>query len=419
MVDELNDGDAAGRTAAAWDGASPLPVRRGWKTRLLVVGLSLLASLAIVEVGLRLAGVRMGGMIVMRDPWTGATHIPNRTLVHDSEGHAVVRINSLGIRDFETTLRKPPEVFRIVFLGDSYVEARQVAMEDTVVKQLERRLLRHGRFEVLNLGMNGFSTTQEYLRLREFGMRFEPDMVLFAFQSGNDVRDNHPALATSTARPFHLLQADGSLMLDLSFRDAGGIRGWLQSGEARMWRGAGWIADHVRLAGLFSEAMRRGFRPPRPTGSTPIGGIDSNYTGDWEVYDPAPTGAWAEAWTVTEKVLLLTRDLCEERGVIFATVLVTNAPQASDAARRAFTTKFPNLDLDYADQRLSAYLTDHGMAVLTLAPAFMDYHRRTGAQLHGFPPHLGEGHWNETGHHVAAECIERFLVERGMIPISR
>jgi hypothetical protein len=49
------------------------------------------------------------------------------------------------------------------------------------------------------------------------------------------------------------------------------------------------------------------------------------------------------------------------------------------------------------------------MAVLTLAPTHQRYADERQVFLHGFPPHLGEGHWNQAGHRVAGELIAQKL----------
>src|SRR4030095_10354965 len=60
------------------------------------------------------------------DPLTGLSLRPNTSGWYGKEGHAYVTINSQGLRDRERPIEKPPSTYRILVLGDSYVEALQV-----------------------------------------------------------------------------------------------------------------------------------------------------------------------------------------------------------------------------------------------------------------------------------------------------
>ena len=51
-----------------------------------------------------------------------------------------MQINREGLRDVEHQYAKPPGVFRILVLGDSFVEAMHVPLESTFPRRLEERL---------------------------------------------------------------------------------------------------------------------------------------------------------------------------------------------------------------------------------------------------------------------------------------
>src|SRR5262249_39352719 len=58
------------------------------------------------------------------------------------EGHAFIRLNRWGYRGEDWTATKPKNTFRIAVLGDSFVEAQQVAGQDTACEVLQRELTR-------------------------------------------------------------------------------------------------------------------------------------------------------------------------------------------------------------------------------------------------------------------------------------
>ena len=99
--------------------------------------------------------------------------------------------NSQGFHDIEHEKSKPDGTFRVVVLSDSYMEAYSVHFADS----FHARLAEEGRaegveLEVINLGVGGYGTLQEYLLFRDIGRFYEPDLVLLGFFPGNDVADN-------------------------------------------------------------------------------------------------------------------------------------------------------------------------------------------------------------------------------------
>lgn len=50
-----------------------------------------------------------------------------------------VETNSFGLRDSEHALQKAPGTFRVLLLGDSMSMAEGVELEDTFIKQFEKK----------------------------------------------------------------------------------------------------------------------------------------------------------------------------------------------------------------------------------------------------------------------------------------
>ena len=110
------------------------------------------------------------------DEKLGWSKIPLTHGVSERTGYAVeYRINSKGLRDEETTYKKPEDTFRIVLVGDSYTFGFGVPIEKHFSTLLE------GYFqnvEVINMGIDGFGVDQELLYLKLEGFRYKPDLVL-------------------------------------------------------------------------------------------------------------------------------------------------------------------------------------------------------------------------------------------------
>lgn len=68
------------------------------------------------------------------------------------------KINGFGFRDNEFEVNKSTSVFRIVVVGDSFVEGYGVELEDTFIKVLEKKLnISKKRYEVINAGVASYS----------------------------------------------------------------------------------------------------------------------------------------------------------------------------------------------------------------------------------------------------------------------
>lgn len=100
--------------------------------------------------------------------------------------------NSRGLRERELPLVKPPGVFRILALGDSFTLGEGVRDGDTWPAQLER-CLQDGSMavEVINAGVNAYGTRQELEQYRRNTRDYQPDLVIVAMV-WNDTQTGRP-----------------------------------------------------------------------------------------------------------------------------------------------------------------------------------------------------------------------------------
>jgi len=170
--------------------------------RLLLITLGVVTALLIAEAFLRLIGYSTGNFF-RRDDVIGATHRPGAEGWWTREGRDYIRINSDGLRNREHAVTKPANTFRIAVLGDSYAEAFQLPMQKAFWSIMESRLrscaaLSNQNVEVINFGVAGYGTGQELLTLREKVWKYDPDVVLLAVTTGNDLSGTLPASTIHT-----------------------------------------------------------------------------------------------------------------------------------------------------------------------------------------------------------------------------
>src|SRR3989344_740124 len=108
--------------------------------------------------------------------------LANATIKEEVSG-GIKTINSDTLNErFEYPVEKGGGVFRIITLGDSFTYGAFESTSDNYPEQLEdalNRLCKNGKFEVINLGMNGYDIDYEIERYRLRGVKYEPDLVLW------------------------------------------------------------------------------------------------------------------------------------------------------------------------------------------------------------------------------------------------
>jgi lysophospholipase L1-like esterase len=392
------------------------PIHFRWWVWTLALTVSCLGAFIVGEVVLRLLGVSFP-LFWRPDEQLGFVLQPGDAGWWRSEGEAYITINHDGMRDRERTRAKPADTVRVALLGDSTAEALQVPLEQTFAAVVEREFGRNGWFapkkvEVLNFGVSGYGTAQQYLQLQQRVWAFEPDIVLLAFTTGNDIRNNSKVLEWDRMRPFFELKHD-DLVLDNSFRDAESYR----RRRSPFMRYVYEAINGSRVLQLVREGRNSWTR--RRLAAEQAHEVAATgrkvFAPDELVYREPPEGEWATAWRVTERLLLKMRDEATLHRARFFVVITTNDVQVipDRRQREAWMAKRGLNDLSYPNRRLVAFCAGTGIPALDLLEPLRRYAEETGTPLHGFTQ--GEtpvGHWNEAGHRQGGLRIARWIAEQ-------
>ena len=95
--------------------------------------------------------------------------------------------NSKGYYDYENSLEKPGNTFRIVVIGDSVAQGAShgVTIEDAFPNQLEKHMNADSRFEkktnIINLSRSGYSTSQQLILLENEAFTYSPDLIIWSY----------------------------------------------------------------------------------------------------------------------------------------------------------------------------------------------------------------------------------------------
>jgi hypothetical protein len=389
------------------------------KLALLVAGTA--AGLIIIEMIMRLAGFTYP-ILYRPDPFCGSALREGAEGWYRGETQNFIRINRAGLRDREHQETKPPGTFRIAVLGDSYAEAFQVPIERTFWWILQDELSRDPRFaslkfEVINFGVSGYGTAQELQTLRHRVWAYSPDLILLAFLTGNDIRNNSRALERDERMPYFVHRGN-DLVLDDRFMS------WYESRQGAIAALYYAALDHsCVLRGLKAgrhELERLRWAREREGLARSAGLAEAGL--DEIVYKEPPDDIWKEAWSITEDLLTLMNREVKARGARFMVVTLSNGDQVNpDASRRRVLEKELGVgDLFYPERRIKAVADREAFPVLLLAPVLQQNADRTGVYLHGFGDQLGSGHWNLEGHRLAGQLIARSVGDllRSVVPGS-
>ena len=199
---------------------------------LVLLGASLLATLAGVEVFLRVAtlgvteyayNLRKYSHLITYDAADDFTrHVRNGSA---SVWGVAMRFNAAGMRDVDHSAVKAPGAVRVVVLGDSVAAGLGVPFEETFVRRLGPLLETSlGRpVEVIAAAVPGWNTVAERNYLRAEGLALQPDVVLVVYVTN----DNAVALP------------------------------WAPAPTPALTRALRWLTEHSRLAELAAYAYRR------------------------------------------------------------------------------------------------------------------------------------------------------------------
>jgi lysophospholipase L1-like esterase len=404
----------------------PTELKTGRKAKVLMILVSLVFSLVVAEVGLRVLGYSYP-VFYAPDENRGYALRPGMQGWYRKEGESWVRINSDGLRDREHDKAKPGSAFRIAVLGDSYAEALQVPMERAYWYLMEQKLNECGAFggkkiEVVNFGVSGYGTAQELITLERKVWEYQPDLVLLSVTTNNDVTDNLRELKKTDEIPYFLLN-NGQLVPDNSFRETKSFR----ARSSSVSRVGAWFRDRLRIIQAVHQAQvgiktwiasMKAHKITTPA-ETHTAAVDVNTPAeelgiDNLVYRTPNDPLWTRSWEVTEALLLRMNDEIRAKRAKFLVVTLSNGIQVvpNSAFRAEFMKRLGVDTLFYPDLRIKAFGDRNGFEVINLAPALQQYADENKVYLHGFGKQLGNGHWNELGHRVAGEMIAEKLCEQ-------
>jgi hypothetical protein len=326
------------------------------------------------------------------DPELLSIHRPGIQFSGNTAGDLV---NWLGIatdRRYEVSVQYDQNGFRnpraldradIAAIGDSFIEAGLVGDRDIVTSRLADAF----GLQVANLGQGGYGPQQELIVLQRYALPLNPKLVIWFLFEGNDLLDVHR---------YEQLRADArNPTTSGSFLS--------RSATANSLRTLRWLLTPTPSADL-PEAVRRSCRLRRSQPS------------DAEtIYFAYPGAALTErdlsALSLTQQTLVNAQRAARQAGAEFVLVLIPTKfrvyHELCEFPAGAYGHSWRPNDLP---GRLAALAGAIGMPYLDLTIAF-----RAAAENGPLTYFPDDGHWNASGHAVAADAVVEFVRSRGLL----
>ena len=357
---------------------------RQWLVNGLLVLSAIAGTLVAVEAGLRVVYPQPLG-VWHHDRDGLALHWPGLVTYLPQFGLSV-SFNSTGMRDREHSVEKTEGVFRLLVLGDSFMEALQLPFEASFPSLLEGDLSRRTRrrFEVLNASVSGWGTDDELKYLMSYGLRWKPDLVVVAMTLHNDINDN-------LRERFHTTR-NGALIEK---------RNTMSSLAYRVIQLKGFMATRFHTYQLLIRARR--VTEMRIEANQ----LEAHVV---DLFRVAEDERMSRGLELTTLLLDRIHVIASSAGSRTAVVLVPLAVQLSDSEFTRIVGSGRGLEIDRPQRLIRGICERTGIAVIDLLPGFQEWTASGGGSLYL----ERDGHWNEAGHRLAAAIAGSELVRLGL-----
>ncbi|MBN1995529.1 MAG: SGNH/GDSL hydrolase family protein [Anaerolineae bacterium] len=412
----------------------------------------LFVGAAALEIGLRLIPAQTLNLLITRrplryqlyqiDPYVGWRLKPNATARYtlESEFDVQVQINAQGLHDVEHAYPKPPGVYRILILGDSFAEGLHVPVAAGFPQRLAGCLNEHYSqpIEVINSGTGYYASAEELFFLQYEGLRYEPDLVLVAFFVGNDINAyasretedgwfeslggylieldetgrlkktwvdwQHPSPYEPVPKLELFLRRYSKLYYVLSHRDSK-IKEWLDD------HGEAWLTNFGPFSSSQEEAAAESFQNDLDLMLYVSGFPDS----------PLTPPKLSQAWAILDEIFWQMQTTTAANNAALGVLLIPERAQAAEryyqeeykkyASRYDLNTVDFNWDIAAPNKALTQLFTQKNIPTLDLLPVFRAYDTPTKPSLY----FEQDAHFNQTGHQLTADTTCQWIIEHNFI----
>jgi lysophospholipase L1-like esterase len=333
----------------------------------------MVVALLLVEAGLTIADYPPAytdhqQLFVEYDSVRGWRNIPDAHRRYVTpEFNVAMDYNAHAYRGPLIDYAKPAGTYRVLLLGDSYLEGYTVPLEDRIAEVAGRML---PGVQLVALGTGGYSTDQELLWLESEGVRYSPDLVVVLF-CVNDIWYNNRATYPRGAKP--VFRSVGNSLV-LTGVPVPRVLATVTPPPKRSVKA--FLVEHSHLLRLVQRAVRRSALLQAQTGGAQV-------ADEFLPFEDTPSPAADSAITMTERLLARMKSEVDARGARLVVMLI------------------PELRLKHVRERFAQICKAASVECVDPTDRFV-----AAKEELNFP---GDGHWNANGHRLAATVLAEII----------
>ena len=304
----------------------------------------------------------------------GWYHARDSQKVFVTEGESALIVqNRLGHRGPNYGARPAPGKRRVLVIGDSFTEGSHVGEEELFTNIIVNK---YSNLEVMNAGIGGWSTVQEYLYLRKAGIKLQPDLVLLMFFE-NDLVENCISFYPSIGpRPFAYMQ-NGQLEIN-------------ENPSADEWRKYVLPLPFALQLNRYSLAYNFfNFRVYQR--------LRASHLRQLEYEDVKKTDSYPKL-EIEMMILRKMNKILKENAILFAIGMI---PTRDDAVKGVSNIHVP----------LLSFCREEDIPCISLVNPLKEEYDKSNK-----PYFEIDIHWNRVGHKVASEVLGRFIEQVLILP---
>jgi lysophospholipase L1-like esterase len=397
---------------------------KNFLSHLFLVFFGIVTGLLILEVGIR---VTLQDIVSRPNKYyryhqvLGWEKIPNSSgKFKSSEYRFSVRYNAKGLRDQDYSYKKTPGIFRILLLGDSFVEGYGVEAEqifgEVLEKKLNTNLRKYSQIQVINAGTGGYSTAQELLFFQKEGRKYQPDLVILSFYVDDTYNNAHQSSGIF-GNPFFSL-SDNKIKLHLPSlkKDTSASNRYLtQENSNPISYIKKWLRSHSALyilsVNLIFENFPRLKQPFIKLGLIGEGKVPPEFRLAFSREDEQ------EPWLITEGIIArLNEEVQKEKArliILFIPNQIQVYPEDWERKKEFYGIKEADLDLRKSNKKLKDICMNLKIDFIDPTDIFRRQ-AQEGSRLY----YKFDGHLNREGHALVAKLIYDYLLKKRLIPLS-